>query len=48
MEQPEKLKCIEPVAKDERWSNETPYYAASHLGLHCLPMSHLLDSRLKV
>ena len=24
-----------------------PNYATSHLGLHCLPMSHLKNARLK-
>ena len=26
--------------------DQTPHYAASDLGLHCLPMSHNKDARL--
>ena len=26
--------------------DQTPHYAASDLGLHCLPMSHITDARL--
>ena len=28
--------------------DQTPHYAASDLSLHCLPMSHKRDARLKL
>ena len=37
-----KFLCANRIAPDG-----TPRYAASHLGLCCLPMSHKRDARLK-
>ena len=37
-----KCLCANRIAPDG-----TPRYAASHLGLFCLPMSHKRDARLK-
>ena len=36
-----KFLCANRIAPDG-----TPHYAASHLGLYCLPMSHKRDARL--
>ena len=38
-----KFLCANRIAPDV-----TPRFAASHLGLYCLPMSHKKDARLMV
>ena len=37
--------CIKANSEDP---DQTPHYAVSDLDLHCLPMSHKKDSRLRI